>query len=251
MLFLRVFQHLLPDAAAWRIVVEKTLRKLFEGLAEEPAEIREFVDLVHEDLLPETTRELSMWEKQFGLVAASTEEARRIQLAAAWQAQGGQSPHYLQGIVQAAGFDLYIHEWWSSGPPYVARDPRDYTDQILLGTVQCDEPLAQCGEPTALCNRFLVNDPGYLVNLNLTRNAPPPIPEDPAYWPYFLYWGGETFPDEVEIPESRRAELEALLLKICPAQQWLVLLVDYVGGELLDVDGNELLDVDGETFLDA
>ena len=237
MLFFRILGHLLPDATAWRIVVQKRLRSLLEGLSEEPANIRAATDEVYADRFPETTRALAEWEDEFGLPRTGTEAERRQQLAAAWQAQGGQSPRYLQDTMQAAGFDVYLHEWWEPGTmPRVVRDPREYTDQPLIGTVQCtpvelDGPLCTPrlldGAPQPQCNRWLVNDPGYLVNLNLTPIAPPPVPDDPNRWPYFLYWCGETFGEPAEIPAARRGEFERLLLKICPAHLWLVTIVTY------------------------
>lgn len=237
----RVFQHLLPDAKAWRLTIDKTLRRFFVGLAPPFEDVKDFADDIYSDLSPETTRELVAWEAQYGLTPAldAGDLERRQALAAAWRATGGQSPAYLQGVVQAAGFDLYIHEWWEpGGPPYVARDPRDYTQVPTIGTFQCYNG---SGAPECLgytvgglplhnqpqCTNWLANEPGYLVNQNLTLRAPPVVPDDPAKWPYFLYWGGETFGTRVEIPASRRAELERLLLKLCPTQQWLVLLVDY------------------------
>lgn len=261
MLFFRIFQHLLPDAAAWRLTVTKTLRKFFEGLSGPPEDAREFVDLVFEDAFPATTRELAEWEKQFGLEANPVEATRRLNLAAEWAAGGGQSPSYIQGVLQTAGFALYVHEWWESGPPYVARDPRLYTRRPFIGSYQCTgydgagDPLAdqpQCtgysplGLPLAdqpQCNRFLANDPGYLVNKDLTPRAPPPVPDDPQYWPYFLYIGAETFPNLANVDNTRRAELERLLLKICPTQHWIVLLVTYVapGAAFADEDGFGLL----------
>ncbi len=113
----------------------------------------------------------------------------------------------------------------------------------LIGTVQCGDPDAYCGNPDAQCNGFLVNDPGYIVNLDLTPRPPPRVPENPARWPFFLYIGGETFPDHAEVDETRRAEFERLLLKLRPAQQWVVTLVDYV-----EVDPDELITQDGETL---
>lgn len=235
MLFLRVFQHLLPRAHAWRITVTKTLRLFFEGLTTAPEDARDFVDEVHRDAFPETTRELAEWETQFGIFAQTDESARRAELAAYWSAQGGQDPKYIQDTLQAAGFPLFIHEWWSSGPPYVARDPRDYTEQPLIGTYQCtgdafiaDQP--QCtgeGVTQPQCNAFLVNDPGYLVNRDLTPRAPPPVPDDSDFWPYFIYLGGEIFPDRVSIAVDQQDALERLALKLCPTQQWIVMLVDY------------------------
>jgi hypothetical protein len=234
---LRLFQHLLPRALAWRTTVGTNLRRFFEGLSGLPLDIRTFIDLVYLDLLPSTTRELAAWERQFALPAGGSDAFRRLKIATAWSTQGRQSPDYIQRTIHAAGFTaLYLHEWWESGPPYVARDPRDYTVQPLIGEYQCEDegdpwqcfdagPGDQLGPH---CDDSLENEPGYLVNLDLTRRAPPPVPSDPAYWPYFLYFGGETFGDLAPVDSSRIAELKALLLRISPAQQWLVLMIEGV-----------------------
>jgi hypothetical protein len=246
--FFRQFQHLLPQAAAWRITVNKTLRRFFEGLAGTASDARDFVDGVYDQVFPDTTDELTQWENQFGLITATLEADRRANIAAAWQETGGQSPRYIQDTLQAAGFEVFVHEWWSSGPPYVARDPRDYTEQPLIGSTQCGEALALCGEPDAQCNRFLQNSPGYFVNLNWTDVAPPPVPDDPAFWPYFLYIGGETFPDPVFIDADRRDEFERLIQKIKPAQQWIVVFdfseFDLIteGGDLVITEGGDLVE---------
>lgn len=257
MSFLRTFQHLLPRSQAWRLTAGKQLRQFFEGLAnslefeveDEETEgrwyygPRKFFDLIWLDLFAATTRELEAWEKEKGLfVAAGDSEAtRRANLDAEWKAQGGQDPAYIQEILQAAGFDLYVHEWWSSDHPYVVRDPRNYADQPLIGTVRCrphsDPNEARCtaSPSTWRCNAFLNNEPRYLVNEDLSQRAPPPIPEDPKYWPYFIYIGPETLEEKdhpdalVNIPTIRQYELRRLLLKLCPNQQWIVLMVDWVG----------------------
>jgi hypothetical protein len=229
-LWLRVYQHLLPDAAPWRLAVGTQIRQLFEGLAGAPADARAYTDAVYLDLFPDTTRQITEWENEYGIPPNPLEATRRLNIAAEWAATGGQSPRYIEDVLQTAGFDVYVHEWWSSGPnPYVARDPRSYTLDALVGTVQCGEPLAQCGEPLAECNNVLVNDPLYLVNKDLTQRAPPPIPADPDYWPFFWYVGGETFPDLAQIRFERKDEFHRLLLKLGPAHQWIVTLVDYIG----------------------
>lgn len=112
-LFLRVITHLLPNARAWRITVEKTLREFFEGLAASMGDFKAFFDLVWLDIFPSTTREISTWERQFGLLDYGlTEQQRRDRLDAAWKALGGQSPRYIQDTLRDAGFDVYVHEWW-------------------------------------------------------------------------------------------------------------------------------------------
>lgn len=246
---------LLPNAAAWRIVTDKPLRRFFRGLSGAPDDAREFADEVLLDAFPDTTRQLTEWERQFGIRANGNTAERRQAVDVAWKASGGQSPRYIQDLLQAAGFDLYVHEWWSSGPdPWVARDPRDYTTQPITGVFQCfDGPGApECfdGPGAPYCNAFLANDPGYLVNLDLTKRAPPPVPADSSKWPYFLYIGAETFPNRAEVPDWRRSELEALVLKLKPAQQWVVMLVDYVGSEAVADDAtNELVFEDGSDEL--
>jgi hypothetical protein len=117
--------------------------------------------------------------------------------------------------------------------PYVARDPRAYTTQPLVGNYQCEatDPW-ECfdsgpGDTLAPhCDETLANDPGYLVNLDLTRRAPPPVPSDPAAWPYFLYFAGETFPERAAVDFSRFDELKELVLRLAPSQQWLVMMID-------------------------
>jgi hypothetical protein len=198
--------------------------------------VRTFIDLAYLDLLPGTTRELALWEKQFTLGSGGSEANRRAKLAGVWGLAGGQSPDYIQRTLHVAGFTtVFVHEWWAGGPPYVARDPRDWTRQPLIGVYQCETVSPwECfdpdpGEPLAPhCDDTLANDPGYLVNLDLTRRAPPPVPDDPSRWPYFLYLGGETFGELASVPSSRVAELKELLLRISPAQQWLVLMIDAV-----------------------
>lgn len=270
MIFLRIFKHLLPRARAWRITIDKTLRRFFEGLAEVNNEIKLFLDRVWLDIFPDTTEDIPGWERQFGLVDTGlTEQQRRDRLDAAWKALGGQSPKYIQDTLRANGFDVYVYEWWEPGTePAVGvqacatpRNPimylrREYTGAVLL--VECGEPLAQCGESFAQAGNS-VEPRGYpLVNKvyrtvrdvivlcgEAVAEAGEPdalagnyfafreelreyiVPNTPELWPYFLYIGGPSFGAIAKIDSKRRDEFEALCLKICPAQQWLGMLVEY------------------------
>ncbi len=152
---------------------------------------------------------------------------------------------------QVALRNYFAHRYAPLGLPIVPRDPREYTSQPLIGSVQCGEPLALCGEPTALTNNFLANEVGYLVNQAGTPNAPPGIPEDPDFWPYFIYFGAQRFPAVANVAASRRLELYELLLKLCPDQHWIVLLIDFVdaASSLLQEDGDRILMEDGDGIL--
>ena len=115
-MFFRIFQHLLPNAKAWRIIIDKKLRQFFEGLTGLGEDVNSFFDDVWLDIFPQTTRDILGWENQFGLPNTLTDEQeQRDRLDATWKALGGQSPRYIQDTLQAAGFDVYVHEWWVPG----------------------------------------------------------------------------------------------------------------------------------------
>lgn len=90
-------------------------------------------------------------------------------------------------------------------------------ENVLQETMQCGEQTAECGEAGADCGeRAFVSRPKVYT-----------IPTDREKWPYFLYIGGETFPNSATVDAGRRDEFEALCLKICPLQQWLGMLISY------------------------
>lgn len=238
--------HLLPRAKAWRITfVDKFLRKYFEGLTDLPYQIKIFFDLIWLDIFPQTTRCLDEWETQWGLPNNGlTEQQRRDRLDAAWQALGGQSPRYIQDTLQNNGFDVYVHEWWVPGTEAAvdvkacatARDP-----VTILGvgaayplvnkvTTITREYIAQFGGTSGADDiQFGLDDAqfGRFDDLIFSQKQYE-IPTDMDKWPYFLYFGDAVFPNFASVPVARKDEFETLLLKICPAQQWLGILVNYV-----------------------
>lgn len=178
-----VYQHVLPLAKAWRTTIDKPLTRFFKGLGEAAQDIRDTFDDTFDDVDPQTTRNLSAYEDQFGLPSTGlTEQQRRDRLDAAWKAQGGQDPTYIQGTLQANGFDVYVHEWWGEGtePPVGVKScttPRnplvyirpEFTQVALL--VECGEEFAECGEEFAECGNSL--DPkGYPLVNKVAQTAP-------------------------------------------------------------------------------
>lgn len=245
-LFVRLFRHLLPDALAFRLFdrvdvwtigdgsqigdpglviggaeTGRTFDRFFAGLTGAFADARAFVDDVLDDLYPSTTRQFAEWEDQHGITFPPALQADRVTaIASAWKQTGGQSPKYIQDRLQDAGFPLFVHEWWVPGSSYTPRNPTSYIEQPLVGSVQCGDALAQCGESIAQCDDFLTNEPGYFASLDLTPKAPPALTAE--RWRLLVYVGGETFGDSVEVPAERRRELEHLLRKLVPSQNWIV-----------------------------
>jgi hypothetical protein len=260
-------RHLLPRAKAWSITIGKRLRQFFQGLGNGLNGFRNFVDLIWLDIFPDTTRELTAWEIQFGIIddGTLTEADRRIRLNTAWKLHKINTREQVEAVLQDAGFNVYVHEWWVPGTEaaigvYGAATPRNPNQYIFGNRVDCGEALAACGEALAACGETLSGNVGYtLVNKIsiISRDIIPgcgealaacgeetavcgyyeifietrkvyPIPDSSIYWPYFIYIGGETFGDFVNIDTDRREELENLLLKICPTQQWIGMLILYV-----------------------
>lgn len=257
--WLNIIKHLLPRARAWRITIEKTLKQFFEGLTGMPEDIRVYFNEILLNLYPLTTEAFDLWFEQFNLIRSGNDAIDSQSLAAAWLLNEYQSPKQIQDTLQTAGFDLYVHEWWelpvvgtpqarnpfgylatveekvsaqAGSPTMQAGEPKaqaGYLDYFFIPVyiTACGEPAMLCGEPEALCGN-LKTPTGYAL-VNKTDNEPPPqIPFDDNYWPYFLYIGGENWPDHAEIPIGRKNELETLLLKICPTEQWIGVLVDFI-----------------------
>lgn len=223
-------RRLLPTGDAWRAVATSSLSKILEGISPTFERVREFSNSCYLDLFADTTRELAEWEAEFGVYPRQgvSDDARRATLQGRKSATGGQSPSYIQATLQAAGFDVYIHECWATTSPFVARDPRAYTSAPYIGTHRCGAPGSRCGAPTARCNRFLVNQPGYWQTLRWAGEAPDRVPDDSDYWPFFIYLGGATFGDTFSILESRWREFQWLVQQIKPSRHWVVVFADIV-----------------------
>lgn len=240
---INIFKHLLPTGRAWSLTANKNLRRFFEALEPEMHAPRDFSDKVLLDVFPQTTRFLTEWETQFGLNNVRlSESARRSRLDAAWKNTGGQSPSYIQNLLRENGFNVFVHDWWVLGtePPVgtsAAATPRNPLSVLLpeyaLTTpgVDCGEPLAECGEAFAECGNGPIGLVGYpLVNKFIydSDEVGYTVPSDAAYWPFFMYVGGENFGDIAEVPAIRRFEFEELLLRTRPAHIWIGVIVRYI-----------------------
>lgn len=227
---INLFKHLLPTGRAWRLTIDKPLRQLVNGLSSAAQDARTYIDARYFDLFPQTSTTLDKWGEQFGVPA--TAEA----VDAAWKATGGQSVAYIEGILRANGFDLTIHPFWmpgtdpatgSLGTPRV-RNPGHFLDSDnWIG-----EPVYTAGDPqvtagagaTAGATTQAGEGPGYLLVDGTNTYTPQ---QDATRWPFYVYVGAETFPQLAKIEPQRRSELEALLLKHIPAQQWIGVMVTY------------------------
>jgi hypothetical protein len=225
------------------------------------------MDAIWWDQFAAYTSRLSDQETAWGLPQTTAPEAeRRTRLAARKADTGGQSLAYLQGQLRARGFDVWVHDAYAVAPatPPVApvwRDPRLYlaaSNFRIVYNAECGEALAECGEPGAGCSDSaapigypLVNVieravPNYLVlcSETLAECGEPTaqagefdkmlwipenynLPDDPKFWPFFGYVGGEIFGTQATVPAARRREFEQELFRMFPARLWIGVLVSY------------------------
>ena len=226
--YLSLFKHLLPKGRAWALLAGKTITKFFDALKVIIEDARGYFDTVYDSRFPAFTDSISEWLSEFNLISSGDEAIDRQSLAGAWRLNEYQSPKVIQDTLQAAGFDLYVYEWWLDGSnPPIPKNPFQYLGGSIFYTTRCGGSSARCGNPEARCGNgdeangdVLVNKTG-LPQVNI-------IPQDQDKWPYFMYIGSANFPVQADIPAARKNELETLLLKICPSEQWIGLMINFV-----------------------
>lgn len=225
-----IFQSLLPNGQPFLLSSGKNITKLFDAISGVFSDAKKEIDKTELDLYPQTTRFLDEFERQFGLTPGNlTTQQRRDRLAAEWAVFDGQSPYFIQKIIQAYGFDVYAYDWWddnSTQGNVIVKNPFSY----IADSKNPSSPLTGCGIDNMVCgNKYAYcgrrsSANGYLlVNKDREYN----IPTDKKYWSSIIYFGGKNWGDLATIPFSRKEEFEDLLLRICPTEKWIGVLVRY------------------------
>lgn len=252
-----ILKRLLPQGTLWDNGPNSTLSKLIAGLDVLASDFKTFADLIWLRIFPASTDQIDQWDQEFGLFAdpsLSTAE-RRERLAGRWAAQGGQSVAYIEATLAAAGFDsLSVYEWPADAMnPPTPRDPTALTGSPAADfgntSAQFGDDALQFGPGFAGAAYWLVNnefDPvKYPIRTSASQGVPAQFGNTAAQFgdtgiqfggpggdpidlrAYYLYICGDTFGEVVNLPANRRRDLESLLLRITPAQQWLILTVEY------------------------
>lgn len=247
--WVRVFDRLLPRSRAWALVIERTLKELFHGFGVLPDILREHIGSILLEAFPGTTTFHEDWSVFFGAPETLTDE----ELLAEWGAFGGQEPRYIQDILQGAGFNVWVHEWWVPGSaPPIARNPiplvptsrvlvNDIIEIRKLWTHQFGDGWSQFKADGSI---FFGNYDGYYLAPKIY-----PTPDIPAEYPCYFYVCDEVWPQYALVPKSKLRTLIRLIYKLKPVHLRCILRVttfDDIGeGDIQDVwqDEDEIQDM--------
>lgn len=262
-----VLDALFPKGSIWNIKSDGDMDKLIEALAENDDRLSEDLCCLCAIRDPFLTPLLSDLEKEYGIQTDLnlSEEDRRMQLATVvYKGDNGGSKDDLQTALQAAGFDVQVHEnspavdpdiFLNSIPFMVAGgdnafagffpvNPGEYTsiagktggDLLVNGAVfeqrpdytsVADEDNMVAGNGSAQAGRFTE-----LIQEEIVY----PIPDDPASWPFFFFVGGDATRDgsgaltaieTADVPRSRQVAFERIILRYKPIHSWAGLIINY------------------------
>ncbi len=167
----------------------------------------------------------SIWEKRLGLLQGTDLETRKKaimrKLNSPGQCKGRLSLIYLQGQLQAAGFDVYVHEnKFSDGMGgYVVNNPGDGTGSYT------QHGLGVHGVSTHGATGFPYNS--IVANFDKKELEEPAIFTDSQLRATFFI-GGQTFPNFASVPANREREFRKLILTLKGQHLIAYLLINYV-----------------------
>lgn len=262
----QIIDALLPRGSAWNVKDDAELDKLFNASGVFYDDIQEALRCLACIRDPGNTTILSDLEKEYGIATDTrlTEATRRMQLAQrVYFGTTTGSKTALQNALQAAGFDVQVHE---NSP---AIDPDVFLNSIPFMVAGGDNAYAGFipsggGDSTAIAGKtggdLLVNGdaftqrPDYLVAAGSGVYAGEPsalagtfneliqeeiiyqIPDDPNTWPFFFFVGGDatrnvdgelTSIATANVPISQKKQFENIILRIKPLHTWAGLIINY------------------------
>ena len=172
-----------------------------------------------------TDVDATIWEKRLGLLSGTDLELRKKaimrRLNSPGQSKGRQSLIYIQSQLQAAGFDVWLHENKVSDGMggYVVTNPGDGTG----GYTQ--HGLGVHGISTHGSNGFPYNS--IVANYDRKEFELEPVFSD-LELRFTFFIGGQTFPNFASVPANREREFRKLILTLKPQHMVAYLLINYV-----------------------
>lgn len=194
---------------------------------------------------------LEAWQKTLGLIAEGTTQEQEDDIVRKLRDVGGLRAQDIEDELQAAGFNVYVHENRLTGTTTtnVLGNAANYLGNGSLVSPQintyAEDPNNYMFIPTPF---VLGNADNYLGNASLSSLNPPSdiivnyilSEEDEKYrtviensttqdeWTYTFFVGGATKGSYATVDADRKSEFRRLLLELKPASMWGILQIYYV-----------------------
>jgi hypothetical protein len=232
MLSRAVLDALLPGGSLWSPQDDGDLDRLLDGIAANADSIREHLLTLSRLRDPMLTTILDDLEREFGVIPdpVLSETVRRVRLHAVKtgvNSDGGAD--FLQGHLQAAGFNMHVHV---NNPPVNPESLLNYGSAAIMGNNS-----ALFGRDDAVFGgvsqiSMLVNGKIYDNQVRIAYTIPPA-----AYWHLIFFVGGHATRNgsgelvtvaEASVDIKRKNELESLIVSCKPLFTWCGPIVRYV-----------------------
>ena len=227
---LALTKQLYPTGRAWRMFPGSVLEKLHSGLAVSEAKAYEDAVSLLDSALPDnanfTVDDATDWERRLGLITNDlvSLDDRKLAIIRKMNHPGTiparQHYLYIQGQLQAAGFNVYVYENIFPGYPsgFITKTPEEVSGGpglvIQHGDIQHGD--AQHGE--GLFEKVVNSIDS---DLDLTFNIGPDLRDT-----FFI--GGSPLGTYANVDINRKDEFRQLILKLKPAHLVAFLFVNYV-----------------------
>lgn len=221
--FVKISRQLFPTGRAWWIRINGVFHKLLQGLSLSEQKVHDVTVSLLDAILPDNNdfdeEDAVNWERALGLYNQSyLTLAERKQIILRKMQHPGNIPArqhylYLEGQLQNAGFDVYVHENRFGSPPVVNNPVAAMYGQINYAQAYYGNQGMNYTKVMNYIDR--ASDDNYSVGDNINMRAT-------------FFVGGQVFPNRANVPYKRKKEFRELILKIKPAQTAGFLLINYI-----------------------
>lgn len=243
---LKLTKQLYPIARAWIMKKGSFFEKIHEALAYSESRTRETLLSILTSIIPDndsfTAEDALNFERGYGLYKQPSinletrKEAILRKMKHPGTVLGRQSYLYIQGQLQEAGFDCYVHENRFGDPPAIFEFISAIYGSIFYGEVPYGYNGGDFSQFEPVANHIDESkDAGYL-------------PGNQQHQRYIFFIGGEIFPNPCYIEDTRKKEFRELILRLKPAQTVVgLLLAEYIEIDAFEITINTALG-SGTTF---
>lgn len=242
--------QLFPNGRAFRRKVGGDLEKLSAALSESEARTVDDIKGLLFTILPDNSNfdddDATDWEIRLGLpISSASLEVRKQAIIRKMNHPGTiparQHPEYIQGQLQDAGFDVYVHENLNPTISPIAFAVQPYAGYANMGNynmgqVNMASPTSiATGLTTAKVNMGMFNMGQKNMGIFYTNKVANQVVAEEDYgfnyggsFKSSFFIGAETAGEFAEVDADRETEFRQLILKLKPANTIAFIFIDYV-----------------------